>query len=151
MIAMCSHVKVPFRAFFHERCVTAIQVPRVRSICAGQLAHCCLSLVSLARQRNTFVNVYRSLGQRSASRCSRSKRRRLKSWPTTVIRVGYAPVSSRKRATENSTFWNKVERRIFNGHSRRHVRRREKTRRAREAQVRFALGRCAERRSVAPG
>jgi hypothetical protein len=44
----------------------------------------------------------------------------------------------------------RVERRVLDGHSRKQVRRRQKARRAREAQVRFALGRRAERRRVAP-
>jgi hypothetical protein len=44
----------------------------------------------------------------------------------------------------------RVECRVLDGHSREQVRRREKTRRAREAQVRFALGRRAVRRCVTP-
>lgn len=62
------------------------------------------SSASLPRGTPSYVN--RILGQRIASRCRSSKRRRLKLWPTTVMRVGYAPVSSRKRAMEKSTFWN---------------------------------------------
>ena len=44
----------------------------------------------------------------------------------------------------------RVERRVLDRHPREQVRRREKARRAREAQVRFGLGRRAERRCVAP-
>jgi len=35
--------------------MTALKIPGVRSTCVGQLACCCLALVSLVRQRNTFV------------------------------------------------------------------------------------------------
>jgi hypothetical protein len=37
MIAMTSHVEVPSRTFGGEGCVTAIQVPRERRKCVGQL------------------------------------------------------------------------------------------------------------------
>lgn len=129
MIAMCSHVEVPSRTFLGKGYVAAVQVPRERRKRVDQLpnkremrdrigwdgtedfekkrtspAAASRSSASLPRRTPSYVN--RSLGQRIASRCSSSKRRRLKAWPTTVMRVGYAPVSSRKRAMEKSKFWN---------------------------------------------
>ena len=51
---------------------------------------------SASLPRGTPSNVNRTFGQRDAIRCRYSKRRRLISWPTTVTRIGYTTMSSRK-------------------------------------------------------
>jgi hypothetical protein len=95
---------------------------------------------------------------RSLSQCVRvdvvvQKRRRLKSWPTTVIGCRICTCELAKRAMKNRTFWNEssaassvVVTRVE------HVRKLEKAHRARETRVRlqFTLGHRAERRSVVP-
>ena len=95
--------------------------------------------------------VKRSFDQRSARQWSCSKRRRLKIWPTTVLRAGYTPVSSRKRATGKQHILERVERSVFCRCSHERVSGREKGHEACKGQVRFALGCRAHGRGVYSG
>jgi hypothetical protein len=122
---------------------------RIRSHGEAHLACCCLSLVGLTPKRNALVRepdlgpAYRESVQVLEApafeiMADDGDARRIRARELTEASDGEEHVLER------------VERRVLDGHSREQVRRREKTRRAREAQVRFALGRRAERRCVAP-
>jgi len=87
--------------------------------------------------------VKRVLGRRSATRWSFSKHRHLKAWPMTVMCAGYAPVSSRKHASEKCTFW------YESSAAPSVVARGREAGGAREAQVGLAFGCCGVRGGVA--
>ena len=122
---------------------------RKRITVEAYLARCCLPLVSLTPNRNALVREP-DLGP--------AYRESVQFLEATAFKIvaddGDARRICARELTEASDgeehVLERVERRVLDGHSREQVRRREKTCRTREAQIRFALGRRAQRRCVAP-